>query len=346
MKSFITLLLIPVLALFISCSRHIYKNIYPTLNDGKYDSEFPYKSSSTELQKVTETVKKLNCTAYYKSYVFDEESHVLPGQLSSKFIKQKASKEIYFNNSVAGTATIVFARGTKVALITCAHVVDFPDTIISYVPSEREIERNMYVQSISFKQRQSNFIPDFSEGGELDILEMDKASDIAILGKEFSKPPLPPVPVFNYPLGDAKQLEWGSFVYLIGYPKGFQMITKGIVSSPDRDKKGGFIVDALFNKGFSGGIVLAIRDGVPNFELVGMANSVAVDVDYLLAPNKEVEMMGYDPRIPYRDKIYVAVNKEINYGITFVISTESIRQFIRTNLDEFRLKGYDLSSLL
>ncbi|MCK7529466.1 MAG: hypothetical protein MZV64_73895 [Ignavibacteriales bacterium] len=48
------------------------------------------------------------------------------------------------------------------------------------------------------------------------------------------------------------------------------MVTKAIVSNPSRDESGSFLVDAVVNNGMSGGLVLAIKDGVPNFEMVGM----------------------------------------------------------------------------
>ena len=65
---------------------------------------------------------------------------------------------------------------------------------------------------------------------------------------------------------------------------GHKMITRGIVSNTRDDKSDSFLIDALFNRGFSGGIILAIRDGVPNFELVGMAKSVSAKNEYLLTP--------------------------------------------------------------
>ena len=45
-----------------------------------------------------------------------------------------------------------------------------------------------------------------------------------------------------------------------------------------------FLVDAVFNRGYSGGIVLAIRDGVPNFELVGLVKSVPAEYEYVMKP--------------------------------------------------------------
>lgn len=52
--------------IFNSCSFTTYDKVYPTLGDGKYDSEFPYKSTSDELNKISETIQRVNSTAFIK----------------------------------------------------------------------------------------------------------------------------------------------------------------------------------------------------------------------------------------------------------------------------------------
>ena len=329
----------------LNCARSIYKVAYPTLSDGKYDSEFPYKSCSAQLEKISKTVRKLSVIAYYKSYILDNDSVITKSNIGKKEYLRHAIREVFFNNSVIGSATVIQFSGRKIALLTCAHIVDFPDTIITYFPDE-EGKPTPYIQSIAFKQRQDNFIADLPERGRLELLLMDRKRDLALLGKTFTSAMGYPIPVFNYPFGKAKQLEWGSFVYLMGYPKGYQMVTEGIVSQPNRDSDGSFLVDALFNKGFSGGIVLAIRDGVPNFELVGIANSVSADYEYVISPPENISRTGYDSRIPYQGEVFVEFNKVINYGITFIISMESIQTFIKENESVLSDKGYDLTPLV
>ena len=100
------------------------------------------------------------------------------------------------------------------------------------------------------------------------------------------------------------------------------------------------IIDANFNRGLSGGIVLAIRDGIPNFELVGMAKSVSASNDYFLQPKQTVEEYSYDPKIPYRGDSYVRLQSIINYGVTHVISIETIQEFIQNSEDILDDKGY------
>lgn len=346
MRKFAILLsIVLILIVFLSgCSRRIYRVAYPTLTDGKYDSEFPYKNSSAELLKTSKTIRKLTSIAYYRSYVFSEENPATPLDIKLDAFKQKTVAENVYSNSVIGTAVVIYFSGNKVVLLTCAHVVDFPDTVITYF-RDSQSGRTNFIQSVAFKQRQSDFVAEFPERGELEILAMDKGSDLALLGKSFSPSTPVFIPVFEYPFGNAKELEWGSFVYLLGFPKGYQMITKGIVSQPNRNKKGGFIVDALFNQGFSGGVVLAIRDGVPNFELVGIATSVSADFDYTLNPPKDISSTGYDPRIPYQGDIFINLKKHINYGITFIISSDEVLRFIKKKSEELLKKGYDLHFL-
>jgi len=63
--------LLPFLFLFItSCSSVTYEKIFPTLQDGKYDSEFPYRRSSEELEKISKTVQRVTTTGFYNTYFF------------------------------------------------------------------------------------------------------------------------------------------------------------------------------------------------------------------------------------------------------------------------------------
>ncbi len=327
----------------VSCADKIYKVAYPTLADGKYDSEFPYKDCSKQLTEIVETVKMINATAFYKTYTFGEKSKIQVKDINETVLKEKTIQTVFPHSSVVGTATVIYYQDQQVALLTCAHIIDFPDTMVSFYSKDENGKG--FVQSISIKERQVNFVKDLPEGGELEILAIDNAQDIAILGKKFDHKPETPVSVFNYPIGRSKDLNWGTFIYIVGYPMGFKMITKGTVSSPNRDKRGGFLTDASFNRGFSGGIILAIRDGVPNFELVGMAKSVPANYSYVLTPSKEFELSEYSPSIPYEGEMFVELKADLKYGITNSISTESISELIRKNRQTFVDKGYRIDNL-
>jgi len=327
---------------FTACTRQIYQAAYPTLNDGFYDTEFPYRNCSKELKRIGDTVKMINSIAYYKSYIFDETTQILHRNLTSDVLKNSATGHIFFNNSTAGTATILFHEGQRLALLTCAHVVSFPDTIISYFTLS-DGRPSVFIQSVAVKERQANYVTDLWKVPEVEVLITDDDNDIALLGGYLPSPDLPLIPVFDYPFGSAKKLEWGSFVYLMGFPRGYKLITRGIVSDPNRMKNGEFIIDALFNRGCSGGLVLAVKDGVPNFEFVGIARSAAAEYEYVIRPNSTFDQSKYDLTFPYNGDLFVDYKANINYGVTHIVPVEQIQIFFRDNKQNLLKKGYNFS---
>jgi hypothetical protein len=324
-----------------SCTTTL-ETVYPTLNDGKYDSEFPYKSSSEELERISESVQRINCTAFYKIYRFGENNDVTYRMLNEDYLKNKAVSEEYGNNSLAGTAFTVSSENGAIALITCAHIVSFPDTIVSY-RTDSNGRLTPFIETISIKDKEHIYVAGFPEGSEVELLAKDDQADIAILGKKYSPQTGFRIPVFPYPVGYSRELEWGTFVYLFGYPINYQMITKAIVSSPNRDSQGSFLVDAVVNPGFSGGLVLAIRDGVPHFEMVGMVQWVPEDEETFLAPKKLNSGRTYNTLIPYTGEIFPVKHKSIKYGITKVIPVEAIKSFLNKHRVRLKSEGYEIT---
>lgn len=341
-KNTVSLILLLGVLLLSTCTRRIYQTAYPALNDGSYDTEFPYRNCSKELKRIGDTIRMINAIAYYKSYVFEKSSGILRRDVSQETLRERAVEHIYFNNSSSGTATIIFHEGRRLALLTCAHVVTFPDTLISFYTLS-DGRPSVFIQSVAVKERQSNYVTDLWKIPEVEVLAADKVNDIALLGCELPGPDIPPIPVFDYPFGSAKNLEWGSFVYLLGFPRGYKLITRGIVSDPDRNKSSEFIIDALFNRGCSGGLVLAVKDGVPNFELVGIARSAAAVFEYVVRPSNNFDQSKYDLNFPYTGDLFVDYKANINYGVTQVVPVEKIQEFFRKNAQELRSRGYDFS---
>jgi hypothetical protein len=316
---------------------------FPT--DGAYDSEFPSQPSSPELQNIMQSVKRITCIAYYKVYAFRPEEKVAFRDITPELLERHEKSAVFTNNSTSGTGTVVFSSGRKLAILTCAHIIGFPDTVVTYhLDATRRLTDNL--ASIAFKKRQSNFVAVMQEGGDMDILAMDRDADLAVLGAKLSTLPPVPIPTFHYPLGRAKELGWGTFLYLFGFPSGYKMVTRGIVSSPNKDKYGSFLVDAVFSRGFSGGICLAIRDGIPNFELVGMVKLVSAHATYVVTPGKDYVSVEDETSVPYTGDLYIERKTEIEYGITQAISAERIREFLEENADLLANRGYSVKSLL
>ena len=327
------------------CSREIYRDVYPTLSDGQYDSEFPYRGCSQQLEQISESVNMLSCIAYYRTYFFLPEEQITGSNITEGLLKSKESSSVYVNRTASGTITTLSYHARGILALTCAHIVDFEDTVINYhIGTNRR--PTAYIKSLAVKEKQSNYTAVFPEGGDLELLAMDRQADIAVLGQRLTvDPPIPP-PVFKYPFGKAKELEWGSFVYLFGYPSGYKMVTKGIVSNPNKDRRGMFMVDAMFSRGFRGGIVLAIRDGIPNFEFVGMIKLVSAHSSFVLTPEKDGGELVFDPAVPYTGEVFVERRTEVESGITQAVPVESIREFLRSHEARLLSKGYVVPSAL
>ncbi len=329
----------------LSCYSIIYKASLPALNDGKYDSQFPYFDASEKLKEIGETVKLVSCMAVYDDYIFPEESNIKLSAVNKFVLRTKTVKVSQTEHTVAGSGTIIYSQPGKIALLTCAHLVDFPDTVVTYFADQKGIA-SPFVQSISIKIKQFNFVPELPGFGEVNILLSDSDIDLAILGKTIDKKSTAVFPVFNYPNGSAKELEWGSFIYSMGYPFNYKMLTSGIVSKSYKEKDGTFLINTVVNRGFSGGIVLGIRDGVPNFELVGIILSIISENKYYLKPKFSIDSIKYNINSRYLGDVYIGKLSEIRYGLTRVLPIETILDFLKNNKSILDSQGYNLDTFL
>lgn len=333
-----------VILLFVSCSsQNVLEKMLPTLSDGKYDSEFPYRNSSEQLEEISNNIRLINSIAFYTSYVFPEESKLLRRQITNIDFKKKAVQAVFFNKTASGTGTVISSKLGAVVLLTVAHVVSFPDTIYSYFLNS-DGSLSSYVQSISIKTKQTNYIPDFPGNGEVEIIICDRNIDVALLGQQYSGNQAFNISQFSFPWGNSSELEWGSFIYVFGFPMNNKMISKGIVSNPTKEKNT-FLIDAVFNRGSSGGIVLAIRDGVPNFELVGLVKSVPAEYQLNVHPFSNLSDIDFNPMIPYKGDLYVEKEQILRTGITRVIGIETVKDFILKNKETILAKGYSIPFL-
>lgn len=338
MKAFLVkycLLILSIVLLSFSCTTRQYSGTQEqVLADNKYDSEYPNRSLSAELEFISNTVKKIDCLAFYVSYVFPPDNPLKEHHITDSIIKLYSTGNAISNEAVTGTAVTIYYDGYLLGMLTCAHVVDFPDTIIT-----RYDDGKGPVEVVSIKIRQQNYIKDVPDGDPVEVLATDKKNDLAFLSKKLDAHTLQPV-VLNYPIGKSKDLEWGSVVYVMGFPVGNLMVTRALVSNPGDAGKGRFLTDALYNRGISGSPVFSIRDGVPNFELVGIASSAAAQQIYYLKPGKEsLEYINSEEK--YNGDIFVDQKRDIKYGVTFNTSIEEVIAFLRDNKELLSRKGFD-----
>ncbi len=248
--------------------------------DDSYTSIFPNKEVSDALEQISRSLVLINNLTFYNNYLF-LDSTVTDQDIKEGDVSDNVMMTSTINKSSSGTGTIIGINGNNVSLLTAAHIVSYPDTIITYhIKNGKPTD---YIESIMIKKRQ-NLYSNLPEGGRLRLIAFDTKSDIAIVGNKFSKVDQIRFPVFNFKLGDVRDLNWGDFVYVFGYPMHNKLVTRAIVSMPNKDDLDNFMVDALINRGSSGGLVLAIRGDAPNFELVGIVSSVPAEKKFVLSP--------------------------------------------------------------
>lgn len=341
----LTVVLFFLALLTASCAKRQVVASGQMILDGKYDIAFPYGGDYHALETILESIRLLNSSAFYENYSFPLEDRIRKKDITDDLLKDHKYPKSVFHDFVVGSATIIYFKENRVMVLTCAHVVDFPDTVFTYYEMGKVSDESI-ISTVSFKKKQTNYMADLPQGQDYEILAMDRKLDVAVLGKKLRGDiDRGSVRVFKYPTGAAQELNWGTLVYLVGFPSGKKMITTGIVSSPNRDQNHSFLLDALFNRGFSGGIVLAIRDGLPNFELVGLVNAVASDKEVFLVPRDIGELSDLNFIVPYTGDIYAVPRKKINYGISYGIAIEAIWDFLRQNKDKFEEAGYHFDGL-
>ncbi|MBN2010897.1 trypsin-like peptidase domain-containing protein [candidate division KSB1 bacterium] len=285
----------------------------------------------TELRRIEKSVLKIICTAYYKNFYYNR-----PKSLTAEIPQdQLLSEDNYTSSSVAATGLILYQDNYRAMLLSCFHVFDFADTVRSYY-LDKDNHPSKYLNQLSIRTTTSILV--FHKNGRsthAELLSHDRERDVALITTEPASIALVETPFLGTFYNN--DIELGDEVYMMGFPKGFLMLTRGLASpSPNKNK---FLVDASFNQGFSGGVVVRFKDHSKHLEYVGMSNSVSYTSEYVLAPSSNIIDPTQFLDLPYDQEPYLRELKVINYGITFVQKSESVIDFIKDNTDTFRNKG-------
>lgn len=305
-----------------------------------YTSAFPQQDVTDKLKEIQQSVVRIVATGLYNSYSF-EGKYVTLDDIKTNDPQKIASGSYSTEESTAGTSIILDQSDRGSLLITCEHIVAFPDTVINYYEGAN-IPNETYIQSLSIKKRQNNFVYTGSEIKPFEILSSDPRLDLALLNTKFEQNSNLDSYPLNIESGDSNFLQLGSFVYVLGFPKGYPMITRGLASSSESWNDRFFVTDASFNPGISGGLILATNDNFNSFKWVGMASASNASREDILVPRPNVEY----PRAtrPYMDSVFVQQKTRINYGITQAIPINKIKEFLREYKKDINRRGFFLSS--
>lgn len=322
--------------LLFGCKTTELNNNSHVIHDNKYDSEYPTKSISKELSYISKTVKKLDVLAFYSNHYFPIDSNINANMINDSIFNIYSDNASITHESVSGTASVIYASNGIIGLLTCAHIIDFKDTVFTYHKTGGQSLR-----SVSIKIRQQNHVSSLESGEPIEIIAVDKKMDIALLMKK-AIPFDQITQVLNLPIGNIKDLQWGSLVYIMGFPHGNLMVTRAISSINNKMKTGIFVTDALYNHGISGSPVFAIRDGVPNFELIGMATSAAAQETNILVSDDNIEILSKQKNL-YTGDIFIDNTKLISYGVTYSVAINEIVTFIELNETVLMANNFDIT---
>jgi S1-C subfamily serine protease len=312
-------------------------------DDSLYRSHTQSENLSNQITENFRSVRRIQSTVFYRTYQYDPENPPLESELRGMDLSELAIQTVTDNHSSAGTALVLSKTPDRVGLLTAAHVVTYPDTVWHHVRGY-EPGTNSPIEAVSVKENISYFIFGHEQIGSFELIVSDNNRDLAFLSTRLGAGSDSDIVPLSSPAGNSEQLEWADLVYAMGYPKGYQMVTTGIVSQNMTPNRRGFIIDASFNRGFSGGVVFAVRNDRTEFEWVGILTSAAAEVEYLLTPGY-IREDDYDPEIEYTGSIYVNRIPRINYGITHATGINEIKDFFSDNLREIRRNGFSTNEL-
>jgi hypothetical protein len=297
-----------------------------------YRTGYPQRDTSREIERILRSVKRIQVTGHYETFAFAPESSVTRAALAEPATYARATSRQRFSRTKTGTATAIARAGDRLRLVTAEHATRWPDTVVAYFDTgERTPARGASVASVAILRSQTTAILGVPGASTFDVVARDTLDDIALISAQVSASPgAADVPTLRAPVGDPARLAWGSFVYVLGYPRGYAMVTRAIVSDPRRDSDNGFLLDGLFNRGISGGLVLAVRGDTGALELVGLATAAAANAELMLVPDRRaVEEDGVV--LPYRGDLFIEQVARIEYGITFSAPMTAVARFLRAS---------------
>jgi hypothetical protein len=310
-----------------------------------YRTGYPIHDASPALERIFESVKRIHVTVVYDSYLFAADVAPTVADLADESVLARAADTVQVTRSRAATAVAIASRNGRVTLLTAHHTVHHPDTVYEYY---RRAERGARqadlarIRSLSVRTSQTNLVIGSREIRSFEILARDESLDLALIGFRSSGREGPQEErALIARAGDADRLSWGSFVYVLGYPAGYPMVTRGIVSVHPERGQSGFVVDGLWNDGMSGGLILGVRGEGGQLEWLGMVRAAAAAAEpWLVPPEGAVE--ADDLGLPYEGPIFLEERLRIRYGIMLPVSITEIRRFVDRHRTELRRAGYEV----
>jgi len=309
-----------------------------------YQTATPAQDMSGALETAMRAVKRIRVTGTYDNYRFAPGDQPMEGDLLTSDVLARATDTFQSSTSREASAVQIARAGLKVTLLTNQHPIQFPDTVVEYqeIPEGAPSTGPRWIESVSVLRSRYNMVADSLAVLRFEVLIEDPRADLALLGVVYPADAPPwALSILRAPLGGSERLSWGSFVYVLGHPGGYDMVTRGIVSDPGRGPSSAFLIDGLWNEGMSGGPILAVRGEDGTLEWVGIARAAAGRTEQQLVPDPEFVSAG-EERMLYRGHIYIEEVQRILYGISFSVPTAAIRDLTNRSRPRLRARGWPL----
>ena len=242
-----------------------------------------------------------------------------------------AAQSIIESHSNGGTATILSNDNGHSSLFTASHVVTFPDTIFHYVPGSSHLsESDQPLEAVSIKESVSHYFYGSTGVFEFEILANDPVRDLAVLIYRWGPDGDPGLLPLDIEPGNFDDLDWTDRIYALGFPRGVRMVTSGMISKQDGNSRRSFAVDAIFNRGFSGGPIFAVRTDGSGLDWMGILTSTSAENEFYLGPDYRNEN-EFSLGRPFTGTPVIQQTSRINYGISFGVDSHQIAEFFDEN---------------
>jgi hypothetical protein len=310
---------------------------------GSYESYAGSELVRDKLKESFDSIKRIHSSVLYNTFVLKPEAHSTVEELSGRNFHELAEHTITDDHSTAGTAIVIGNRAGRTTMITASHTVTFPDTIWHYRRNQQS-DQEPIVEGVSVRYSVYHFL--FREDGimNFELALNDERRDLALLVHRWDDDNSPDFTPLSVSPGNSERLDWGDLVYALGYPRGVQMMTRGMVSMTSISPRRSFVVDASFNRGFSGGALFTVMPDGSGIEWVGILSAAYGETEYFLTPGSMTDR-DFNPDIEYDGPIYMQRANRINYGIAYAVGIDEIGAFFRENRSEIRRAGLTVPSV-
>lgn len=296
-------------------------------NNGETGQASVFENNPMQRQFESLTLRVYRIVTYvtYESQVFEQGSGLTLNDISGRDIDFSVVKaRLVHNDSYSGTGFAIRGNEVKALLLTCAHTIDFPDTIFTY-DDNANASGQRYLLGLSVKTSQVIQVSGNNLHCRAEILAANPAIDLALLEIPLTSGDDRAV----VPMAEGSKLCWGDRVWLTGYPSGRFMMTSGLISNPGASD-GLLMTDAPFSEGYSGAPAFVYDQRANGFRLAGIGRSVAARSSYVLRPEKEIHEVPYNTSLPYTGPVYVRTEREPASGVTFLIGSSMLDDFLES----------------